>query len=302
MIDEILLPQRLDVLKTLRSMSGNYGWLLRLLRRRQERSGHFPNRLHKILLRCVPKRRPYFIGETRHGVRFLGDIREYDSVHWAVGAQSDERLIDLACEQLNARPGAYLDVGANCGVVAATVALRCPAVRGIVAFEPVPATAARCAATFALNGLDRARLFQVAVGETDGEIVIYEKPGHSGGASALPNRDTSAARVPCCTLDTLRPRLEVGRVSLIKVDVEGFEPQVLRGAARWLASDRPVVLYEYNERALQAGWSIETMNNLLRAAGRYDFTGLRADGARLPILSGLGNAASNHLDVLCVPV
>jgi FkbM family methyltransferase len=287
-----------EILDSYRPLLGRYTWLLRLLAWRKRQIGFFPLRLHQRLQRFVSSSRPYFIGRTRQGVLFLGDVREYDSCHWAVGDSADEQVITRALELLRTRPGAYLDVGANCGVVAATLATLHKGSTQVVAFEPVPSTAARAAATFALNGLSAARLFQVAVGDQDGEIVIVEKEGHSGGASAVRHGEGAhGVRVPCRTLDNLVPILGLKDISLLKIDVEGFEPQVLQGAQQLLARQRPSVIYEYNAPVGQGGWTIEAMNNLIQQSGPYRFHGLSGDGV---VINDVAHFQGSHLDVIGV--
>lgn len=69
---------------------------------------------------------------------------------------------------------------------------------------------------------------------------------HTGDATDM-KYDVRLELVPCETLDRVLARLEVGRVSLIKIDVEGGELDVLKGALETLARHRPVVVAETSE-------------------------------------------------------
>ncbi|MFZ4409597.1 MAG: FkbM family methyltransferase [Paracraurococcus sp.] len=151
--------------------------------------------------------------------------------------------------------GVVLDVGANIGLSALALVPLLPQGR-ILAVEPAPATAAALRRTLALNGLaDRVAVEPVALGAVPGEAEFHAAD-HSAGAHLLdPGTLGGAAlprvRVPVETVDALVDRHGFGRLDLIKIDVEGFETEVLDGAAATLARFRPVVLAEFNAWVLQ---------------------------------------------------
>ena len=99
------------------------------------------------------------------------------------------------------------------------------------------------------------------------------------GASAVASEE-----VPVETLDALAQRLALGRVDVLKIDVEGAELKVLDGGREFLRTARPVLLIEANEEALQrqnAGTA--GMIALLRELG-YEirvFSGRTGDVERL---------------------
>jgi len=63
------------------------------------------------------------------------------------------------------------------------------------------------------------------------------------------------------------------------IDVEGYEPNVLRGAKRVIARDAPSFLYEYNHLAAAAGWSCEDIEKIIQETGRkYKYSVLHQNG------------------------
>src|SRR5206468_3609115 len=121
--------------------------------------------------------------------------------------------------------------------------------RPIFAFEPIESTVKRAAATLALNGITNVRLFHAAVGDNDGTISLFS----AGDNSALASKDSSHLHgqvnemtVACRKLDTLMDQGVLAQVALLKIDVEGMEPEVVHGAQRLIERDRPSVLFEYN--------------------------------------------------------
>jgi FkbM family methyltransferase len=140
------------------------------------------------------------------------------------------------------RPGdTVVDVGAFVGLYSVAVARRLGPGGRVVAFEPDPDSFALLAQHVRLNGVEgRVELVRAAVGERSGEV-----PFLGGGLSeshVLGGSAPAAGRVPCVTLDEV---LEGRRVDVLKVDVEGYEAQVLSGAHRILADParRPRALF-----------------------------------------------------------
>ncbi|MFM2096128.1 MAG: hypothetical protein RIS70_3252, partial [Planctomycetota bacterium] len=136
-----------------------------------------------------------------------------------------------------------VDVGANYGEMLATVPL--PAEAMVLAIEPNPAVLPCLKLT--LGGLEQVTLCEVAISNRSGTVDFFVDPDWSG-TSRITKNDQANARLPVTTLDSLlnlsRSRLRRARI-LIKIDVEGFEIRVLRGALRTLGfADRAVALIE----------------------------------------------------------
>jgi hypothetical protein len=79
--------------------------------------------------------------------------------------------------------------------------------------------------------------------------------------------------------------------ALIKIDVEGAEEQVLRGAERTLAEHRPLVVLEHDRRAEHFGTSSTTIHGLLAAAGLRVFD---IDGNGPYDAAGFARRVSSH--------
>jgi FkbM family methyltransferase len=142
------------------------------------------------------------------------------------------------------RPGDhFVDVGANVGVFSSLVGTRLPGVR-ITAVEPFPPIREFLERNLALNNLD-VRVVESAVGAEPGEATfeILERDVLNRLApdgAVIPA--SKGIRVAVQTLDEI---LGNSSPALIKIDVEGTELNVLRGARRLLSTDAPVVLFEH---------------------------------------------------------
>ena len=144
------------------------------------------------------------------------------------------------------RPGdTFLDVGAN----VAPYSLLATEIQGVraVAFEPGTLAQARARANIARNRAEAAvRLAPVAVGDEDGEAVLTADRWATN-ALADAGYVGEVERVTIVRLDTYTADHGIDGVRLIKIDVEGHEPAVLRGAAGLLAHERPALIVEVND-------------------------------------------------------
>lgn len=154
-----------------------------------------------------------------------------------------QQLMERFCE-----PGVvFFDVGANFGYYS-MLATRNGA--QVIAFEPDPALAENLLLHTKLNGLqDRIQLQRIAVFSRAGEV--YLDPAGENTAHGSAHVRTSAAPengtvcVPCTTLDDfIRSHPAPG---LLKIDVEGAESEVLKGAEETFESARPLVLCEVHD-------------------------------------------------------
>jgi len=135
------------------------------------------------------------------------------------------------------------DVGASVGLYTVHLA---PLVRRVIAFEPDPATAARLRENVELNGLTGTTdIVAVALGDHDGEVELSTS-GLSGNAPAISNlgRHQGTTMVPVSRADTLVSTGRIAAPTVIKMDVEGAEGLVLKGAADLLrSSSAPRLLF-----------------------------------------------------------
>jgi FkbM family methyltransferase len=160
-----------------------------------------------------------------------------------------------------------LDVGANEGHFTALVLEHHPDAV-CHCFEPHPETFGRLERRFPSEG--GPRLVHGAVGDAEGTTTLYDvREGGSQLASlvaaALPSdRRRAIAEVPLTTLDAYCAAQGIERVDLLKIDVEGHELAVLRGARRLFEEERVErVLFEFNEMNVAARSFLRDFRELL---------------------------------------
>jgi FkbM family methyltransferase len=139
-----------------------------------------------------------------------------------------------------------LDIGANIGTHTLALA-RLTGPQGFVyAFEPQRLVFQTLCANMALNSLTNVHCVNAAVGEEPGTLRLSDpdpgQPNNFGGAQV----DTLAGTpqgMPVTRI-ALDDFLDVDRLKLVKIDVEGMESQVLRGARRTLERFKPLLYVE----------------------------------------------------------
>lgn len=159
----------------------------------------------------------------------------------------------------HARPIVYVDGGAHTGKILASLAESGLDLREAHLIEPNPRSFAALGRTVErLAGrIHRARLHNLALGAAPGRLRMTDAGSMSRvlGPAVATEAEAAVAEggfeVDCVTLDSLAWDFEDGRVSILKLDVEGFEPEALRGAAGLLS--RQAIDVIYLEAGLAAG-------------------------------------------------
>jgi FkbM family methyltransferase len=146
------------------------------------------------------------------------------------------------------RPGdVVIDVGANVGTVTLPLSRRVGDKGRVYAFEPQRIIFQHLCANVVLNGLLNVDVRCAAVGASSGMASIPAlnptAPENFGGVRV--STETTGESVPLVRLDDLG----LAACSLIKLDVEGMESEVLRGAAQTVLRHRPVIYLEAESRA-----------------------------------------------------
>jgi FkbM family methyltransferase len=154
--------------------------------------------------------------------------------------------LDLLTAYLRHRPGAFLDVGANIGAFAAPLA-RMFGQSPVMAFEANASIATILSANAAVNGLDNLRTRHLAIGERE-QVVRFPTPDlaqtiNFGAVGLGQQRDAPLEPVLMLTLDQCAPP----NTSVVKIDVEGYEPHVIEGAADLIRRQKPVFLIEASD-------------------------------------------------------
>lgn len=167
-----------------------------------------------------------------------------------------------------------VDVGANAGQFSAAALARWPGA-DVVAFEPLPRAAALL--RVALARFPRAEVHQVALGASAGTVALHPHR-YSPSSSVLPvapdvrgryawTEEEPALDVPLCRLDEVLAGRELAGPVLLKLDVQGYELEVLAGATEVLGQVDRLVLELAFERFYEGQPLFSEANRWLEVRG-----------------------------------
>ena len=223
---------------------------------------------------------------------------------WAFGSYEEHFPELFRC--LVSPDDCCVDVGANVGVHTVRLAKLVASREEVIALEPDEEVAHRAHRNVMLNQLSNVHVINAAASdEAGGKVQLYRPDAgdtNRGRASLLRHSylTGSVTTVPVVTIDDICP----GPVALIKIDVEGHEAAVVRGAAAKIDRYSPAIIFEYAPELLDDasqspfGWLADRRYELLRIRCRRN--GMTGRGRlaldRLPELPAEGG------DILAVPV
>lgn len=195
-----------------------------------------------------------------------------------------------------ARPGLFaggdaLDVGANVGYTAGVLAAAIDPGRRVWAFEPDAEAAGRLRRRFTGARGERVVLIEAAVGAAPGDAVLRHNPGHPADHRLVPAGASGTApagdlrRVDLVSLDGFAAERDLGAVRFVKIDAQGYELQVCRGAGRLLAANPEILVALELAPAAMAEFG-DDAGDLWRLLADQGFAAHRLDrDARLPRVS-----------------
>lgn len=197
-------------------------------------------------------------------------------------ACSFDRLVYLGWQKLRARrrdnacpwrallrPGAHVvDIGANLGLYAHRLAEVVGPGGRVTAFEPDPRLFATLRENILLNGRP-IRALPYAIGAQTGRALLARGLFNSGDNRVRPATDGNGGRQAEIQIRALDDVLSGEAIDLIKLDIQGWEVEALRGMPRILAANPKIILYleVWPHGLKQTGTSVTDLFSLLRSFG-----------------------------------
>jgi FkbM family methyltransferase len=186
-----------------------------------------------------------------------------------------------------------LDIGANLGLTTLLLATLAP--RGqVYAFEPNPTTFEMLKRNITQNGATQVSCHNLALSSASGSLRFWSNEKALACSFAIRAEDSATAEVfsdfitvPAISVDDFVAQVGLNRLDFIKIDVEGFELDVLAGCADVLRRFRPTIFVEFNSNTLIrfADVSPRTALSQIRALCPEAYLVDRKTGLLLPILT-----------------
>jgi len=221
------------------------------------------------------------------------DISDYLG-HYIYFGIKDLSLIALL--ELVQKNIVVLDVGANIGYTA----LRMASITGtngtIHAFEPDPYNFEQLTKNTNLNSYLPIKTYNVGLGIKQSKLKLaINTPDNFGGNRIKEDAVENFNWVNIITIDSFVETNNIGKVNLIKIDVEGFEYNVLKGAEKVLEKHRPILFIELDDDNLKQQNS--SAKDLIQFVAKYYHTITNAE-TKNRITSDL-NFSHCHYDIIC---
>ena len=236
----------------------------------RRRAGGLLDRLQRALARSprATKAAVYLRNQSDRVIRY----------HLAGGHRQVETGEAWLIRALAPRLKRFVDVGANLGDWTSLVREQAPEAEGLL-FEP---------GETALHGLRQRfggdqglEIVEAALAAEEGEAEFFEEPDAGEASSLVPGHAAPGAvarRVRLTTLDRELGDRGIEHVDLLKVDAEGYDFEVMRGAVESLRARRfRVIQFEYNRPWARAGATLAGAIGLLESCG-YQVRLLRDSG------------------------
>jgi FkbM family methyltransferase len=226
------------------------------------------------------------------------DLLDFESFNhtldlWLLGCDESRMLSALFA------PGdVFVDIGANLGLFSLQAASLGGTHSKVFSFEPQPRSAAALRSSANANGLDTISVIEMVVRAVEGDVPFFI-PATGSGVGSLSREHASQASGArevirqSISLDAFFSFNSTDRVDLIKIDVEGFEADVLKGAKGTLRRFSPIVWFEVNPAALRAaGHTQDDGIQILESCGYCRFFDVAT------LCSGAPQAVSGRVDAL----
>jgi len=175
-----------------------------------------------------------------------GDLQElYYHAHFEDWYKKEHNLLN----RLIKAGDKVIDVGANYGFVTVLLSNLVGLAGKVYCFEPSKKTFAKLLRMIDINKLTNCVAYNKGCGDHD-EVMLLDTASASSGLFSIVSGNSSPAgivrgsheMVPVVALDSLD--LGTDGIALIKIDVEGYEPQVLAGARNLIAREHPLIYIE----------------------------------------------------------
>jgi len=178
--------------------------------------------------------------------KLLDDPASYDKKNFA----AVETLV---------QPGAIcMDIGANIGIYSAVLSRLVGPTGHVHAFEPVRHIRRKLRTNLAFNGARNVTVNDFALGDVPGSLEMFQvKEGQfrAGTSTLVRNNNVETMGEDAFERQTVEVRTVdtygLDRVDFMKIDVEGFEFNVLKGAVETLRKHRPAILFEHDQGRLE---------------------------------------------------
>ena len=192
--------------------------------------------------------------ETECGFRMIIDESDFVQRRYLTGeASSEQDFIACISQEIKKSNGDFVDVGANVGFYSLLFASISS--KSVFAFEPLDYNSNQLRKNCDLNGFQNISIFSFGLSDHSDYSNIHYHVFNKGAADSSTNRDglsflKKSQNVKFERLDTIKGLSN--NISLMKIDVEGHELNVIKGARQTIQNQRPDIFVEIHPEILDS--------------------------------------------------
>lgn len=182
------------------------------------------------------------------GYKFRGNLNNF--IEWKIyffGAYEKQFLYLLRDLVANKKDPIFIDVGANIGQHSLFMSHYC---KHVYSFEPLPSLSSCLKAIIKQNKITNISVYTIGLGSEERRLDFFAPQGSNRGTgSFIPSYNPDNRRIGKLKVvggDEYLKKIGVEKVDLIKIDVEGFEKDVLDGLTNTIFEQRPAVFMEFS--------------------------------------------------------
>lgn len=256
--------------------------------------------LNSLIFKLLPNNYQYSKNSIREmniqGYAFRLDIHNWND--WEVYFKTHRGETDQVFALC--KPGdIVLDVGSNIGFYLLNFSFRVLPGGRVFGFEPHPVSYKKLQTNLSAGINKNITVSHMALGDTSGFVEPYiVRESNLGMNRVKVTSEQNSNRVPLTTLDLFVAENGLSQVNVIKIDVEGFEEYVLRGALQTIRKFKPIMHIEIDDENLQAQASSAQKIIDLLSDGTY--TLINASANREIQSSDL--QPDCHFNLICRPI
>lgn len=252
-----------------------------------------------LWVKLLPSLDSYKRGSIRHvqrnGIKYELDISDFIEyvIYFGLEVEPKKSLYNAVKDGMN-----VFDIGTNMGETLLNFAKLNPNGKNY-GFEPVPFLYEKATKNIGLNDFENICLNNLALSHEPGAL-FFELPKNRnfGSISMSVSPNENSKEVKAVTFDSYITDNNIGKVDLLKIDVEGFEKNVLLGAIETIKRHKPVLFIEVVDAYLKKNGSSAT--DLIQTIVSLGYTVSDAD--TLESLDHVEDFSGGIHDILCRPL
>lgn len=254
---------------------------------------------NSLIGKLVPNNYQYPKGSIRRfhhkGIQFELDIHDYIGHLLYFGFKDDgqQELVDFAEEG-----DVFLDVGTNIGSSLLQFAKNVGKTGRVYGFEPDQLNFQQCQNNIRLNNFDNVQVSNIALGNKSSKVkLVVDTESNRGGNRILDEANgKDYTEVEVVPLDEWVEQQLISAIDFIKIDVEGFELNVLQGATESLKKFSPRLFIELDDENLKLqGQSAKELVVFLNEMGYCTYQSITKQ-----TVNPKDNFANCHYDIIAV--